>query len=206
MRASSRMGWGAFVLVRPRIGHRSGWRSGDGGGEMDVTIRPIRMEDAEDLLALANMPGVRWGTTRTGALTMMEQRRWLEGFATGANQYCLGAEVDGRVVGTVHLIGATGPRTRHIAHLGMMVRDDYAGRGVGTALLVATLDLADNWIGFHRIELDVMVDNMPAIRLYERHGFVREGTYRDKVLREGRYINCYAMARIRGVIDEVGAH
>jgi putative acetyltransferase len=173
---------------------------------MDVTIRPIRMEDAEDLLALANMPGVRWGTTRTGALTMMEQRRWLEGFATSTNQYCLCAEVDGRVVGTVHLTGAAGPRTRHTAHLGMMVRDDHVGRGIGTALLVATLDLADKWVGFHRIELDVMVDNLLAIRLYEKHGFVREGIYRDKVLREGKYIDCYAMARIRRAVDKEGAH
>jgi hypothetical protein len=50
------------------------------------------MEDAEDLLALANMPGVRWGTTRTGALTMMEQRAWLEGFAATPNRYCLCTE------------------------------------------------------------------------------------------------------------------
>jgi putative acetyltransferase len=164
---------------------------------MDVTIRPVRMEDAEDLLALANMPGVRWGTTRTGALTIMEQRAWLEGFAASTNRYCLCAVVEGRVVGTIHLMGSAGPRTRHTAHLGMMVRDDYAGRGIGTQLLVAMLDLADNWVGFHRVELDVMVDNAPAIRLYEKLGFVREGTFRDKVLREGRYVDCYAMARIK---------
>lgn len=167
---------------------------------MDVTIRPIRMEDAEDLLALANMPGVRWGTTRTGALTMMEQRKWLEGFAATPNRYCLCAEVEGRVVGTVHLMGDAGPRTRHIAHLGMMVRDDYAGRGIGTQLLAAMLDLADNWVGFHRIELDVMVDNVPGVRLYEKAGFVREGIFRDKVLREGRYVDCYTMARIKGKV------
>jgi putative acetyltransferase len=162
-----------------------------------VTIRPIRMEGAEDLLALANMPGVRWGTTRTGALTMMEQHTWLEGFAASTNRYCLCAEVEGCVVGTVHLMGDAGPRTRHSAHLGMMVRDDYTGRGIGTQLLAAILDLADNWVGFHRIELDVMVDNAPAVRIYEKSGFIREGTLRDKVLREGRYVDCYAMARIK---------
>src|SRR5215471_14073611 len=99
---------------------------------MNVRIRPIRMEDAKDLLALANMPGVRWGTTHTGALTMMEQRAWLGGFAATPNRYCLCAEVEERVVGTVHLMGDAGPRTRHIAHLGMMVRDDCVGRGIGT--------------------------------------------------------------------------
>lgn len=171
-----------------------------GGGEVfmdDVTIRTIRMEDAEDLLALANMPGVRWGTARTGALTMMEERKWLEGFAANPDRYCFGAEVDGHIVGIVTLWGQNGPRIRHVASLGMMVRDDYVGRGIGTQLLIAMLDLAENWLGFHRIELDVIVDNAPAVRLYEKCGFVREGIKRDFVLREGKYVDGYSMARIK---------
>lgn len=166
----------------------------------DVTIRTIRMEDAEDLLALDNMPGVRWGTTRTGAMTMMEERKYLERFAASSDRYVLGAEVDGHIVGIIHLGGVGGPRMRHVAHFGMMVRDDYAGRGIGTQLVAAMLDLADNWLGFHRIELEVMVDNAPAVRLYEKMGFVREGIKRDLVLREGRYVDGYMMARIRPVV------
>lgn len=165
----------------------------------DVTIRTIRMEDAEDLLALVTMPGVRWGTTLTGTMTMMAEQRYLEEFAASSDRYMLGAEVDGHIVGTIHLGALFGPRSRHVAHLGMMVGDAYVGRGIGTQLLVAMLDLADNWLGFHRIELDVMVDNVPAIRLYEKCGFVREGIKHDVVLREGNYVDCYLMARIRPV-------
>ena len=35
----------------------------------------------------------------------------------------------------------------------MVVRDDWRGRGVGTALMEAALDLADNWLNLTRIEL-----------------------------------------------------
>lgn len=169
----------------------------------ELTIRPIRMEDAEDLLALANMPGVRWGTTRTGAMTMMEERAYLERFAASPDRYILGAEMGGRIVGIVHLGGMPGPRMRHVAHVGMMVRDDCVGRGIGTQLLKDMLDLADNWLGVHRIELEVMVDNAPAVRLYEKTGFVHEGIKRDMVLREGRYVDGYMMARIRST-ERVG--
>jgi hypothetical protein len=63
------------------------------------------------LLAPANMPGVPWGMTRTGALAMMEQRASLEGVAAMPNRYCLCAEIEGHVVGTVHLMGDAGPLT-----------------------------------------------------------------------------------------------
>ena len=50
-------------------------------------------------------------------------------------------------------------RRRHVGCLGMAVRDDLQGRGVGTALMEAALDLADNWLGLTRVELQVYTDN-----------------------------------------------
>ena len=48
-----------------------------------------------------------------------------------------------------------------------------------------------------RLELEVYVDNEPAIRLYERFGFVREGTMRQYAFRDGVYVDAYLMARLR---------
>jgi putative acetyltransferase len=45
----------------------------------------------------------------------------------------------------------------------MAVRDDWQGKGVGTALMEAALDLADNWLNLTRIELTVYVDNAAGI-------------------------------------------
>ena len=50
-------------------------------------------------------------------------------------------------------------RMRHVGSIGMAVRDDWQGKGVGTALMEAALDLADNWLNLTRIELSVYVDN-----------------------------------------------
>ncbi len=83
-----------------------------------------------------------------------------------------------------------------MADLGICVRDDYTGRGIGTALMAAILDLADNWLNVHRVELDVYADNAAAIHLYEKFGFVREGVRRDVVFRAGRYVDCYHMGRL----------
>jgi L-phenylalanine/L-methionine N-acetyltransferase len=52
---------------------------------------------------------------------------------------------------------------RHVGSIGMAVRDDWQGKGVGTALMEAALDLADNWLNLTRIELRVYVDNAAGI-------------------------------------------
>ncbi|MBN1565512.1 MAG: GNAT family N-acetyltransferase, partial [Anaerolineae bacterium] len=85
----------------------------------------------------------------------------------------------------------------HVADLGMMVHADYQGRGVGSALMVAALDLAENWLNISRIELTVYTDNAVAIALYEKFGFEIEGTLRDYAFRGGKYSDTYLMARLR---------
>ncbi len=89
------------------------------------------------------------------------------------------------------------PRRRHAANLGMAVHDGWHGKGVGTALIRAAIDLADNWLNLHRLELEVYTDNESAVRLYQRHGFVVEGTLKDYAFRNGAYVDAFTMARLR---------
>jgi L-phenylalanine/L-methionine N-acetyltransferase len=111
--------------------------------------------------------------------------------------YRLVAEFDDLVVaaGALHLVGTA--RRRHVGQIGMMVHDEFQGRGVGTALLDGLLDLADNWLNLHRVELDVYVDNVAGIHLYKSRGFVIEGTRADYAFRDGRYVNAHVMGRVR---------
>jgi putative acetyltransferase len=110
--------------------------------------------------------------------------------------HALVAEVSGRVVGTAHLRVERSPRRRHCGSIGMAVHDDYQGRGVGTALMRALIDLADNWLNLHRLELSVYTDNTAGIHLYEKWGFTIEGTAKDFAFRAGRYVDAFNMARV----------
>lgn len=64
------------------------------------------------------------------------------------------------------------------------------------ALMVAAIDLADNWLNLLRLELTVWSDNKVAQHLYASQGFVHEGTHRAYALRNGRYQDALAMARL----------
>jgi L-phenylalanine/L-methionine N-acetyltransferase len=106
------------------------------------------------------------------------------------------ATVAGELVGNLGLTRFTRPRRAHVGEIGMGVRDDWQGKGVGSALLEAALDLADNWLGLRRIELHVHADNERAIALYRRFGFEPEGTHRAYAIRNGVYVDSLSMARL----------
>jgi RimJ/RimL family protein N-acetyltransferase len=85
------------------------------------------------------------------------------------------------------------PSRAHRGTLGMGLLPEWRGRGLGQRLLEATLARARR-SGFKRIELDVYADNLRAIALYEKAGFVREGLLRDATLIDGVFRDAILMA------------
>lgn len=61
--------------------------------------------------------------------------------------------------------------------LGLGLRPDLTGRGLGTSLVQAALDLIGRRWDTRPIWLDVLPWNERAIRVYEEHGFVRGDVY-----------------------------
>jgi len=107
--------------------------------------------------------------------------------------------VEGEVVGNLGLeTFPNRPRIRHSGTIGTAVRDDWQGKGVGTELMRAATDLADNWLNLSRIGLTVYTDNAAGIALYEKFGFRIEGTHRRYAFRDGGFVDAYSMARITG--------
>lgn len=161
----------------------------------EIVVRAREPRDVEAVAAVFDCSGVIAGTLQL-PLRSVEERR--ERFAQSPpGTHSLVAAYDGRVVGTLGLHVELAPRRRHCASVGMGVHDDFQGRGVGSALLAAAIDLADNWLGLERIELTVYTDNAAAIHLYEKFGFVVEGTARRYAFRNGVYVDAHHMARLR---------
>jgi putative acetyltransferase len=154
-------------------------------------MEPADMPAVSDVLS---QPRAVWGTLQTPFVSVdARQKRSAE---NGLNDAGLVAEIDGRVIGFVGLHRAPQHRRSHTAHIGMAVHDAFAGRGAGSALVAAVVDIAERWWNIRRLELNVYVDNARAIALYERFGFVREGVHRAYAWRDGAYVDSLSMARL----------
>lgn len=171
---------------------------------MEVEGLQIRRAEPDDCSAIYEMFSSLKLVAGTLQIPYPSREEWRQRLSESGNGvYNLVAVVSDRVVGmiSVHTF-PNRPRRRHAGAIGISVIDDWQGKGIGTALMRAGLDLADNWINLTRLELEVFTDNEAAIHLYERLGFEHEGTLRQHSFRDGRYVDAYMMARLRPLKSE----
>lgn len=160
----------------------------------DLIIRAARLEDADALNDIANLPGFRHGTLRMPYQSVETIKQRLGNH--DPNRHFLVALKGDVLVGQGALFRRRG-RESHSGFIILGIHDNFRRQGLGHALLTALIDIADNWIGLTRLDLTVNVDNEPAIKLYERHGFEHEGRQRAATLRDGKLVDSFMMARLR---------
>jgi L-phenylalanine/L-methionine N-acetyltransferase len=82
-------------------------------------------------------------------------------------------------------------RCAHIAYLGgFAIAPEKKGKGMGSKMLAEIIQLAKE-AGVKRLELSTYVINKPAIALYEKFGFEKEGILRNYtwLKNENRYLD-----------------
>lgn len=163
-----------------------------------IVVRRVRRDDAASIAAMMSDPQVARGLLQMphGSEEFWKKRIDEMPAGNSALDLMLVAERGGIVVGNAGLHGVPALRRRHVAGMGISVAASAQGQGVGSALMGALLDWADNWAQILRIELTVFTDNAPAIALYRKVGFEHEGTHRAYALRDGVYGDVHAMARL----------
>jgi putative acetyltransferase len=110
---------------------------------MEITVRHAEPDDAEAIHRILSGARATAGTLQLPLQSLEGVRKRFS--ETPEGLYHLVACVEDEVVGHLGLETFTRPRRRHVGEIGMAVRDDWQGRGVGTALMQAALDLADKW-------------------------------------------------------------
>jgi L-phenylalanine/L-methionine N-acetyltransferase len=159
-----------------------------------LTIRVREPEDCAAVAEMMSLPKVIWGTHWMPFAGREQARQWIASTPEGSIQTV--ALLDGKLVGTAGIIALKG-RRNHVGAIWMAVHDEFQNRGIGTALLAALIDAADNWLNLRRLELTVYVDNAAGVALYKKFGFQIEGTRRHDTFRGGAFVDAYAMARLK---------
>jgi RimJ/RimL family protein N-acetyltransferase len=106
------------------------------------------------------------------------------------------AEADGEIVGFLSAERGDFNRNRHSAYLVIGILKKGQSKGLGSRLFESLI----NWARqqqITRLELTVMCHNEAAIALYKKYGFEIEGTKRNSLIVDGKYVDEYYMGRLR---------
>jgi putative acetyltransferase len=166
---------------------------------LEFIIRPINIGDGIGINELRRMPGVFEKILGIPSERVKRNEDFIANMDSNTYQFVavtknqLGEEI---IIGNAGLTVYANHRLRHSASIGIMVHKDYQNKGVGTALMKALIDIADNWLMLVRVELTVFEDNKRAICLYEKFGFEKEDVKKLAGIRAGEYVNELLMARI----------
>lgn len=86
-------------------------------------------------------------------------------------------------------------KIKHTSYIVVGIREKFRGKGIGKKLF-CELDLWAKENNISRLELTVMCPNSMAKQLYEKNGFEVEGTKRNSIFMNGKYIDEYYMSKI----------
>ena len=103
----------------------------------------------------------------------------------------------GTPIGTAGLMAGTPEHRKAVAFV--VVGDAaYRGRGYGTDLMRTLCRFGFEEMNLEKVELEVLADNVAAVRTYERVGFVREVHRRRARWMDGGWHDEYLMGLLRG--------
>lgn len=164
-----------------------------------MNIREITEADAEAFLKLACQidDETRFMMFEPGErqTTVEQHAAWTRKLKAIDNQTMFVVEQEGQLVGYLGAMGGAFRRSHHSVYIFLGLLEAYTGQGLGRRLLEA----AEQWArarGLHRLELTVMPHNVRGLSLYQKMGFVIEGTKKHALLVDGTYVDEICMAKL----------
>ena len=164
---------------------------------LPLTLRRAEPRDAEQVLTFLDQvagesENITFGPGEFG-LSVEEERAFLQQTTESPTSLYIIAEVAGEIAGTLTFSTSKRPRLLHASEFGTTVLRRYWNLGIGSRMLAYLIDWARQTSTIRKIDLRVRVDNLPAIHLYEKYGFVQEGRLTREFQLHGQFVDVYMM-------------
>ena len=176
-----------------------------------VRLRALERADLPTVVIWFNDPDTRTRIARVGPMSLAEEERWFDALQKSTTDVVLLIETPAaRPAQGARPIGLIGLhqidwRNRH-ASLGIVLGEEqFRGKGHGTDALTTLVRHAFLELGLHRIELEVLTSNAPAIRSYEKAGFCVDGVRRHAMFRGGAFRDLQLMSLLATELREATA-
>lgn len=156
----------------------------------NVILRAIELSDKEILLRIINDGETEYLLGGWSfPVSELEQEAWIESLESNINILrCMIDDKQGkRTVGTVILSDID--YKNGTAEIQIKLLGDFQGKGYGTDTIRTMVNYCFNELRLHCIYARINEDNTSSQKMVERVGFNREGVLRDRVFKEGKYLD-----------------
>jgi L-phenylalanine/L-methionine N-acetyltransferase len=163
----------------------------------NFTIRRAEMTDAQALATLFADPTMLAFTDVSPYTGIVYWEKRLAEYSDAAH-LPLVAMIDSTIIGISLLKGWPNHiRRKHQASLALLaIKPQHRKRGVGRALVSASLRACDEWLNVRRVEVSFDDGHAPLAKFYESFGFLSEGVRLKDAAHHGRVVDVRVMARI----------
>ena len=172
-----------------------------------IAIRPVRLVDAEALFPLIYQTDVTdtivWdGPTSLEAYRLTLGEREVEVARGERHIFTILSEAEGQPVGNCSIR----PDIANLrADIGLWIGKPYHGQGYGTATVSWLLQYGFGQLGLEKIEASVFVGNQASRRIFEKNGFLLEGTIRKAVQKRGQAVDEWLFGITRADYEAQGS-
>lgn len=162
-----------------------------------IVIRKAMKSDAQEIINYIQKIAGESNNLTFGVgefeVTLAQEEEMIEKVSKADNKLFLIVLKDDEIIGNLSFMGGNRPRTKHMGDLGMTVLKSYWGQGIGSALLEFLIDWSKNNPIIRKINLQVKVDNVNAIKLYKKFNFKNEGRIERFFLIDALFYDVYSM-------------
>ena len=160
-----------------------------------LIIRPIKLEDANDLYVIASDKRVNDYLSYPLHKSLDETKQVIDKYflnrpANGIPQtYVLVYKENNKMIGTCDFVSI---RYHDVGEIGYSLNYDYWNQGLMSEALKEVINVGFAHVGLRKIEIKHSVNNKASQRVIEKTGFIYEGTLRkliyDKLVND--YVDC----------------
>jgi len=166
-----------------------------------IGLRLVEERDLEKLRVLRNSQTTWLWLTDVKLINQIQQQQWYKNICLDKSieYYTIVEEkeefpivYEGDFLGIVRITNID--LTNRSAMIGLDIKPDFRGQGIGTKAFKAILEYFFNHRNFHRLHLVTLDNNEIARKLYINAGLKEEGRLRQSIWRHGKWHDCIAMS------------
>ena len=159
-----------------------------------ITFYKLPIEEQLLILKWRNSEKIRKWMYDDSIIQEENHLNFVKALRDKTNQFYWLVKQKGEYLGVINLVRVDWKYKN--AFLGIYVNPEMNKKGIGTILMEILKHITFNMLEFHTLKLEVVEDNIRAIKLYEKVGFSYEGRLKEFIYKNNEWKDMIIMGII----------